>query len=131
MKKVIFICGVYNIVFALFHSAFWKMFEWGTELSKLNIMNSGVMQILNIQTIYYFIFTAVICFVFPAELQSTKLGKYFLIGTAGFWLIRTMQQLVFFWTNSATVLVGPAIFLIGTVLFLIPVFYKDKNLTSK
>ena len=127
MKKVIIIGGIYNIIFALFHCSMWKIFEWGSELKKLSITNSGIVQILNIQTIYYFIFTAVICFAFPAELQSTKLGKSFLIGTAGFWLVRTIQQFIFYWTNSAAMLIMPAIFLVGAILFLIPVFSKKMN----
>lgn len=126
MKKLIFIGGIYNIVFVLFHSAFWKLFEWDSELSKLSVSNSGVMQILNIQTIYYFVFTAVICFAFPTELQSTKLGKCFLAGTAGFWIIRTVQQFVFYWTDSAAMFIMPAFFLIGAIIFLIPIFIKPK-----
>lgn len=127
MKKVIYLGGFYNIFFALFHSGFWKMFEWDNELNKLSITNSGVMQIFNIQTIYYLIFTAVICFAFPAALQSTKLGKCFLAGTAGFWLTRTVQQFIFFRTDSTAMLVMPAIFLLGVIIFLIPVFRKNSS----
>ncbi|MDR2037592.1 MAG: hypothetical protein LBQ60_06685 [Bacteroidales bacterium] len=131
MKKVIIIGGIYNIIFALFHCSMWKIFEWGSELKKLSITNSGIVQILNIQTIYYFIFTAVICFAFPNELQSTKLGKYFLAGTATFWLIRTIQQFIFYWTGNAAMFVMPAVFLSGAIIFLIPVFYKKRSITSK
>lgn len=127
MKKVIFIGGLYNIIFALFHCGFWKMFEWDSELKKLSIVNSGVMQILNIQTIYYLIFTAVICFAFPTSLQSTKPGRYFLAGTAVFWLIRTIQQFIFYWSNDASVFVSSAIFLLGAVIFLIPILKKQKS----
>lgn len=94
-------------------------------------MNSGVMQILNIQTICYFIFTAVICFVFPNELQSTKIGKWFLVGSAGFWIVRAIQQFIFYWMDSPAVLIMPAFFLLGAVLFLIPVFYRNINIASK
>lgn len=125
MKKVIFIGGFYNILFVILHFSFWKMFEWGSELSKLSTVNSGVMQILNIQIIYYFIFTAVICFAFPTELQSTKLGKYFLVGTAVFWLVRTVQQFVFLGADSvAATCMAASFYLIGAVLFLIPVCWK-------
>jgi len=120
MKTIIFFGGLYNILFALFHSGFWKLWEWDSELKKLTIVNSGVMQVLNIQIIYYFIFTAVICFAFSKELLTTKLGRYFLIGTSLFWFIRTIQQFIFFWVNHPAVFVLPAIFLIGTALFLIP-----------
>lgn len=130
MKKVIFTGGFLNIFFALFHTTFWKLFEWDSELDKLSVVNSGVMQILNIQIIFYLIFTAVVCFAFPAELQSTKLGKGFLAGTAGFWFLRTIMQFIYFWPSQPVMLVLPAIFLLIAVLFLIPLFYKKNNLIS-
>lgn len=126
MRTLIFLGGLYNLFFAVFHTGFWKMWKWDSELSKLSTLNSGVMQILNIQIIYYFLFTAVVCFAFPTTLQSTKLGKCFLLGTAGFWFIRTIQQFIFFWANNAVVFVFPAIFLIGTLLFLIPACKKSR-----
>jgi hypothetical protein len=127
MKKVIFAGGLYNVAFALFHSGFWKLWKWDSELSKLAPLNSGIMQCLNVQTIYYFIFTAVICFAFPAQLQSTKLGKYFLIGTSTFWLIRAIQQFIFFNTNDAAMYLLTAFFILGAALFLAPIFYKKSN----
>lgn len=131
MKKVIIIGGVYNIVFALFHCGFWKMFEWDSELNKLSVMNSGVIQILNIQTIYYLILTAVICFAFPAQLQSTKLGKWFLAGSAGFWILLAIQWCIFYWSdNPAMQIIRASIFLLGAVVFLIPVLYKNRSIIS-
>lgn len=131
MKKIIFIGGLYNIAFAIFHSGFWKLWKWDSELDKLTIVNSGIMQILNIQIIYYFIFTAIICFAFPTELRSTKLGKWFLVGTAGFWFIRTIQQFTFLWINSYVTYLMIIIFLLGTILFLIPVFAKKYSIQNK
>jgi len=124
METLIFICGLYNIAFALFHSGFWKLWKWDSELKKLTIVNGGIMQILNIQIIYYFIFTAVICFAFPTELLSTKLGNWFLIGTSAFWFIRTIQQFIFLRISHSIIYVLTIIFLFGTILFLIPVFCK-------
>jgi hypothetical protein len=130
MKTIIFTGGIYNIVFALFHSGFWKLWRWGSELNQLSVVNKGIIQCLNVQIIWYFIFTAVICFAFPAELQSTKLGKFFLIGTSIFWFVRTIQQLIFFNFNNAITYVFTAVFLLGAALFLIPVFYKKLNINN-
>ena len=99
LKTIIFICGVYNILFALFHLGFWKMFQWDKDLKKLSFANKGIMQILNIQICYYFIFTATICFVFPTELLTTSLGNWFLVGNSLFWLIRMIQQFIFLRAN--------------------------------
>jgi hypothetical protein len=121
METIIVIGGFYNIAFALFHFGFWRMFKWNRELKKLSFANKGIVQILNIQISYYFILTALICFVFPLELLTTKLGNWFLIGNSIFWLIRTIQQFIFLRANHYKIHILTFIFLIGTVLFLLPV----------
>lgn len=121
MKTIIFICGLYNLAFAIFHFGFWKLFNWNDELKKLSFANKGIMQILNVQIIFYFIFTAVICFVFPTELLATNLGNWFLIGTSIFWFIRTIQQFVFLRANNYKINILSAVFFAGTILFALPV----------
>jgi len=127
MKTLIFIGGFYNLFFALFHSGFWKLWQWDSELNKLTPLNNGIMQILNVQIIYYFIFTALICFAFPNELRSTRLGKCFLVGTSMFWLIRTVQQFVFLKVDSIVMYALTVLFLFGIVLFLIPVLRRTPD----
>lgn len=122
MKTLLYLCGFYNLAFALFHFGFWKLFQWNKELNNLSFANKGIMQILNIQICYYFIFTAIICFVFPTELMTTKLGNLFLIGSSLFWLIRTIQQFIFFRINNYKIHLLTFIFMVGTILFLLPLF---------
>jgi hypothetical protein len=124
METILLMCGFYNIGFALFHFGFWKIFNWKVELKKLSYPNKAIMQILNIQICYYFLFTAIICFAFPSELFTTKFGNWFLIGTSLFWLIRTLQQLIFLRANHYKIHLLTFIFLIGTVLFALPIFFK-------
>ena len=125
MKTILLMCGVYNIGFALFHIGFWKIFHWNTELKKISFANKAIMQILNIQIIYYFVFTAVICFVFPTELVTTKFGNWFLAATSLFWLIRTLQQFIFLRANHYKIHLLTFIFLIGTILFSLPLILRS------
>ena len=125
MDVIIFICGLYNIAFALFHFGFWKLFHWGNELKKLSFANKGIMQILNIQISYYFILTAIICFVFPTELLATKLGNWILIGSSIFWLIRTLQQFIFLRADNYKIHLLTVIFLIGAILFALPIYFRN------
>ena len=125
MKKLILAGGIYNIFFALFHCGFWKMFNWNMELEKLDFNNKWVMQILNIQTIFYLIFTAVICFVFKNELLTTRLGKWFLFGTAGFWFISAMGQFVYWETGVVSTIIMVLFFLLGSVFYLVPAIRKQ------
>lgn len=124
MKKVIFAGGIYNLFFVCFHTGFWKIFNWNTELLKLDFTNGWIMQILNVQIIYYFIITAIICFAFHKELLTTKLGKWFLLGSTGFWFIRAIQQLVFWELGIISTIIGVLFFLLGSALFLIPAIRK-------
>ncbi len=124
MITIIFICGLYNIGFAIFHISFWKIFNWDSELKKLSFANKTVMQLLNVQIIYYFIFVAIICFVFPTELITTKFGNSSLSGASIFWLIRTIQQFNFLRANHYKIHFFTFIFLIGTILFALPILMK-------
>ena len=124
MKKLITIGGIYNILFALFHTGFWKMCNWNAELEKLDFNNKWAMQILNIQTIYYLIFTAVICFVFKNELLTTRVGKWLLIGMAGFWFVRAMEQFVYWEMGAASTIIMVLFFLSGSGLFIVPAIRK-------
>lgn len=96
MTMLIYVCGLYSLAFALFHMGFWKMFKRESELGKLNFANNGIMQILNIQIIYYFLFVACICFIFPVELLTTKLGNFFLAVIVYFGLFVPFNNLFFY-----------------------------------
>lgn len=120
----VFLCGIYSLAFALFHIGFWKIFKWKSELHKVSFANKGIMQILNVQLIFYFLFTAFACFAFPAELVKTKFGNAFLIANSLFSLIRTVQQFIFLRANHKIIHILTIIFLIGTILFALPLLYK-------
>ena len=120
MKTIIILCGFYNFGFIIFHILFWKIFHWDRELNKLNFANKAIMQFLNVQIIYYFLFTAFICFAFPAELLTTKLGQVFLGGTSLFWFIRTVQQFIFLRVHDYKIHFLTLLFFIGTILFALP-----------
>ena len=124
MKTIIFLCGLYNIGFAIFHLSFWKIFKWNSDLKKLSFVNKAVMQIMNIQIVYYFIFVAFICFSFSTELLTTKFGNIFLVGNSVFWLIRTIQQIIFLRANHFKIHILTFIFIIGTILFAWPIVMK-------
>lgn len=121
-QTIIFICGLYSISFAVFHIAFWKIFHWDTDLNKLSFANKAIMQLLNVQLIYFFVFVSFLCFVFPKELSSSDLGKCFMLGISVFWIIRTIQQFIFLRANYYKIHLLTVIFFIGAILFVLPFF---------
>jgi hypothetical protein len=102
-----------------------EAFSMGQGIKKLSFANKGIMQILNVQVSYYFLFTAIICFIFPEDLLFSRLGNWFMVGTSLFWLVRTVQQFVFLRVNHYKVHLLTLIFLIGAALFAVPVVMKD------
>lgn len=123
MYAVIIFLGFYNLFFAVFHLLFWRLFKWNKEVQKLSFANRGIIQILNIQIIYYFVAVAIVCFCFTNELITTHLGKVFLLGNSLFWIIRLVQQYIFLRKNSFVIHILAVLFLLGAVLFFLPLLY--------
>lgn len=121
-QLMIFLCGIYSLGFAVFHTQFWEIFDWKTDLEKLQPANKAIIQIANIRLIYFFTFVAAVCFIFPTELSTTPLGKFFLIGMSLFWLGRTIEQFVFVRIKHPMVEILTYIFILGTIMFAVPVF---------
>ena len=124
VKFVIYIAGIHSICFAIFHGFFWKLFNWKNDLKKLSHANKAIIQIANLRLIYILLGIGLVCFIFPKELLSTKLGNVFLLGISLFWLGRTIEQFIFLKINHKLVHLLTTLFILGTVLFAAPVIIK-------
>ena len=120
MNTIIFLCGVHSAALAIFHLLFWKIFDWKNDLKNLNFANRAIIQILNTRLIYFFLFVAFLCFVYPHELVNTKLGKAFLAGICLFWLGRTVEQFIFLKKHNTFIHILTIIFITGAILFALP-----------
>lgn len=119
-ERLIFLCGLHSLGFALFHLGFWKLFDWKHELRKIGPPTRAIVQILNLRLIYVFAGIAAICFVFPSQLHATPLGRALLLFMSLFWLGRVVEQFVFLRLNHPLVHVLTALFVLGMVLFALP-----------
>lgn len=117
---LIYLCGIHSLGFAVFHLAFWKLFDWPTALRQTNVATRAVTQILNLRLIYVFLGVAALCFVLPQELLGTRLGHVLLAGMALFWLGRLIEQFVFLRYNKLLLHILTALFALGAVLFALP-----------
>lgn len=120
-QLMVFLCGVYSLAFAIFHTRFWKLFNWKDDLNKLQHANKAIMQIANLRLIYFFLFVAATCFIFPNELLNTKLGMFFLAGNSLFWAGRTIEQFIFLKVDHPMVHLLTYIFILGAIMFAVPV----------
>lgn len=89
-------CGVYNLAFGLFHLTFWRLLHWREQLPKLSWTNWAVMQALNLCLTFFFFLAASLYLIYPKELQTSSLGAAVAVGILGFWILRTVLQLVLF-----------------------------------
>ena len=104
------LCALHSFGFAAFHLAFWKLFGWKREL----------VQILNLRLVYVFLGVGTLCLLFPAELRGTALGRALLWFMVVFWIGRTVEQFVFLRINRPLVHAPTALFVLGAVLFALP-----------
>ena len=113
----VYLCGVHALGFAVFHLAFWKLFDWPRSLQATSLANRAIIQILNLRLTWVLLGVAGACFVFPDTLRTTPLGQAFLGFMALFWVGRTIEQLVFLRVNHAGVHALTALFVLGALLF--------------
>lgn len=114
------LAGLHSFAFALFHLAFWKFFRWDRELAKVGIVTRAITQILNLRLIYVFLGMGALCFLFTHELHTTSLGRALLVFMSLFWVGRTIEQFVFLRINRPMVHVLSMLFVIGAMLFALP-----------
>ncbi|MGY0799242.1 hypothetical protein ACW7G0_09345 [Lysobacter sp. A286] len=119
-STLIQLCGIHSLGFAIFHMAFWRLFRWQESLAAATTVDRAILQILNLRLIYVFLGMAVLCFCFTDELDDSALGQALLAGMSLFWVGRTIEQFVFLRINRPMAHVLTALFVLGAVLFALP-----------
>lgn len=121
-QALVFACGLHSLGFALFHLAFWTLFDWPKALQGSGVATRAIAQILNLRLIYVFLCIAALCFWLPRDLTGTRLGHAVLAGMSLFWAGRTIEQFVFLRIDHPLVHLLTALFVAGAVLFALPLF---------
>lgn len=119
-ETLVRIGGAYCLAFAVFHLFFWRLFRWRRELAKLGFVNRQVVQILNLCLTFAFVVFAVPSLFFAGEMVGTGLGRTLLGLIALFWLLRAVEQVVFFGLRRWLSVVFFLTFLGGVALFAWP-----------
>ncbi|MBC8184761.1 hypothetical protein H8E88_27015 [candidate division KSB1 bacterium] len=122
MEKIILIIGgIYNLGFAVFHIFFWKIFRWKADIRSVIKINKGIMYVMNLCLIYVFLFFGYISIFHNDMLLSSKLGTTILIFISVFWFLRAIEQIFFFDIRKSVSIILTIIFIIGGLVYLIPV----------
>lgn len=110
--------GVINLLVAILHLSFWKLFNWSSELPKLTVVNSNIMQMLNLFTIVLFAYTTYLLWFKTSQLLASEMGKHFLGMLAALYSARLAME--FYFPERS---LGFAAFLLITIaLFTWPLF---------
>lgn len=96
MKTLLITGGILNGLLAVFHIMFWKMFNWKESLQSLDYLQRGVMQVLNIHLILAFLLFTYLSLFKIEDLISTGAGRVIMLFIAVFYLIRILNQFIFF-----------------------------------
>ena len=118
---LLYICGFFNLTFAVFHLYFWKIFRWKEDLKENSIANRAIIQILNIRLIYVFLLMAFIYFFYTNQLVTTEIGFVLLIGFLGFWTGRLIEQFIFLRVKPRMATILTVILFVGIIFHLLPV----------
>ncbi|MBT8136767.1 MAG: hypothetical protein KJO54_07120 [Gammaproteobacteria bacterium] len=118
-QQWLFAGGIYTAGFAIFHLAFWRLFNWKEQLPKLSPINRAVMQVMNLTLTTVFILFAWISIAYADAMAGTDLGRVVTGGIAVVWALRAAQQLVFF-NKSAASLSFFVLFVFGAALYTLP-----------
>jgi hypothetical protein len=120
VKRFVQIGGVINLLFAIFHLSFWKLFDWQRELVSLSPDNRAIIQVLNIHTAYILVVFFILSLAFSNELITTKFGQMFGMAIAGFWILRAVNEAVFWGLSSGRSWILAAVCLAIAALYIIP-----------
>ena len=123
-KRLVQIGGVINLLFAAFHLSFWKLFNWQQSLAVLSSDARAVMQVLNIHTAYIVAVCASLACVVSREMSASKLGRMVGMSIAGFWILRAVNEAVFWDVSSVRSWVLIVVCFVIAGLYIIPLARK-------
>jgi hypothetical protein len=104
-KRLLYAGAGITMLFALLHGLFWKLCGWHEQLSMLTPENSGIMQMLNVVSIYTLLFGAGISLVLAGKPVLVSVEKTFLLFMAGYYVLRIAFGFPFFGFSMEEVII--------------------------
>jgi hypothetical protein len=99
-KAILYIGGSANLLLAVFHVFFWRIFNWQDELAGLSRETAGILQIGNICVIYFLLFFSASSFILSRHEKTDVFARSIILCIAGFYAIRIVAGLLFFGLSS-------------------------------
>jgi len=125
-KMILYIGAFILFVFALFHIAFWEMFNWKEELLKVSLETAGILKILNLASVYLLLFSAGMVIFISLKKINDFLSKAILIFISGYFLLRIVAGYIYFgWSVSEFIIW--LLCLVSSSIFVLAAFMKEKT----
>ncbi len=129
IKGLLITGGILNLLLAVFHMLFWKVFNWPEGLICLSVDNRAIMQTFNLVVILILLFFAAKSLFCIEQLRRGLLGVLALLTIASLWLMRGLSEILFWGMEKGAISwVILIVCLIVTVIYVIPAlpsFRKD------
>lgn len=102
-KVCIITGGILSLLMVVFHTRFYKLFQWKEEFEKITLRNQRIFYTIHIALLLLFLVFALLSFIYTEELsQASGLALGITAGYSLFWLWRTIWQIVYFRPSSST-----------------------------
>ncbi len=96
-KICIMIGGILSLLMALFHTKFYKLFNWKKDFEKISNANQKIFYTIHLALLLLFLVFSFISFAYTTELsQCSGLACGITISYSLFWLWRTIWQIIYF-----------------------------------
>lgn len=95
MKNVIRGLGILSAILAVFHAAFWWLFDWPARLGYMTAEHRMLMQTFNLCMLPLFLFSTYVFLALPEEILDTRMGRAVLAMNASVYYLRAVSELVF------------------------------------
>ena len=119
--------GVINILFVIFHLSFWKVLNWPQNLASLSADNRAIIQVLNIHIAYVLLIFGILPLAFSDEIVTSKLGRFMGWVVAVFWILRAINQIIFWDVAAVGSWVAVLVCLVISILYIVPLFRLRRN----
>ena len=114
MRKILlYIGGSITLCFSFLHLSFWKIGNWQEELLKISPDNKGILQMLNVVSIYTLLFAAFVSFYLAKKSEFTFIEKILIIFISGYYLLRVAFGIPFFGFSIEEAVIWIACFIVA------------------
>ncbi len=125
-NKLLYIGGSLTLLFALLHLSFWQLCNWSEELVKLNPGNQGIMQMLNVGSIFMLLYCAVMTFYITRLEKFDFAAQSILVLTSGYFLLRIIFGVPFFGCSIEEIIIWIVCLLVA-LMYLIALQIDRRN----